>query len=266
MQPVRLDPFFSYYGAAFMKCRKGFYPAPRPNDLVVERFAGSAAYACTFAAGRSALIVDLDEHICGIWSYLIRVSEREIMSLPETFEGSVRDLSIPQEARWLIGFWLGRAMSAPTNKPVRWMREMDRQRSHQSCFWGPRPKARIARQLPAIRKWRVVQGSYQSAVFDPRTTTVFDDPPYRGTPEKPLTKAPGRHYRKRPRTEDWYQELCMDQDSIAAAGARVIVCEHLGAVWRPDFHSCGSVKALEGTNGKKRSHEVAAVLDYGSLR
>ena len=57
---TRLDPFFSYYGAGFRKCRAGFYPPPRDGDLIVERFAGSAAYACTFGAGREVLLIDLD--------------------------------------------------------------------------------------------------------------------------------------------------------------------------------------------------------------
>jgi hypothetical protein len=64
----------------------------------VEPFAGAAGYSTRYP-DRNVILVDRDPVITGVWRYLIQVSEREILSLPDVHAGEdVCDLGLPQEA------------------------------------------------------------------------------------------------------------------------------------------------------------------------
>ena len=70
--------------------------------------------------------------------------------------GSVDDLSVCQEAKWLIGFWLNRATSSPRNSI-----EMDAvTASGRDRFGAVRVRFTIASQVDAIRHWKIYNRSY----------------------------------------------------------------------------------------------------------
>ena len=207
---VPMRPFFSYYGAKWRIVP--LYPAPA-YPRVVEPFAGSAAYATTWHAS-DVTLVDADPVICGVWDYLIRVSSDEVRSLPIIAPGeSVADVAIPQEARWLVGFWLNQGTTHPHLTPSKWARDDESGRAG----WSPTTRERIARQVDGIRHWTVIHGSYQDA--PDLEATYFVDPPYQGPP--------GRRYR--------YSDI--DYGDLAAwcesRPGQVIACEQSGADWLP---------------------------------
>lgn len=227
-----LRPFFGYYGGKWRDTLK-HYPAPA-HSTIVEPFAGSAGYSLRYAS-RSVTLCELDPILFGVWSYLIRVSPAEILGIPDVpIGGSVDDLKIPQEARWLVGFWMNRGAASPRKSPSKWMREGVRPGS----FWGNRVRQTIARQVDSVRHWRITQGSYEACdVTGP--ATWFIDPPY---------QVAGTHYKFGSADIDFRRlgEWCRSRRG------QVIVCENEGADWLP-FRDLADIKT---TRTGRRSREV----------
>lgn len=236
---VNLRPFFSYYGMKFRSGRT--YPEPIYPDLY-EVCAGGAGYA-THYPSRNVVLVDTNPIICGVWRYLIGVSELELLRLPLLgTEESVDDLGdVPQEARWLVGFWLGKALASPRRTPAPWMKSG----KWPGCFWGDGVRARLAAQLRHIRHWRVIEASYSAVWTDPglpgcevlprREATWFVDPPYEGK---------GHHYRGGLPDFGHLGEWCTRR------WGQVIVCENEGATWLP-FRLHGVHKTLNRKDGQQ---------------
>jgi len=117
---VRLRPFFSYYGGKWRDTPAN-YPSPS-HAVIVEPFAGSAGYSLRYPAAQ-VLLCEVDPILVGLWDYLIRARAREIRAIPDLpVGGTVDDLPVVQEARWLVGFWLNRGVSAPRLRASKWMR------------------------------------------------------------------------------------------------------------------------------------------------
>lgn len=235
---MTIRPFFSYYGGKWRDAPS--YPAPL-YDTIVEPFAGSAGYAVRHHA-RKVVLCDTDEHIVGVWDYLIHVSESEILSLPDVGPEGTASLDVAQEARWLIGFWLNKGASAPRVRSSAWMRSGIRPGS----FWGNSVRQRISRQLSTIRHWQVKLCAFDKvAVGGP--ATWFVDPPYVGA---------GSHYR--------HGSSRIDYSALGAWCAsrpgQVIVCENDGATWLP-FRHHASVKT---THRLSRSAEAIWTSDQQS--
>ena len=228
-----LRPFFTYYGGKWRAAPR--YPSPIYERLV-EPFAGSAGYAVRHHE-RLVELRDLDPVIIGLWRYLIAVKSSEVRRLPLVFD-DVRNLSIPQEAKWLIGFWLNKGMTSPCNIPGKWMRDNDA--SRLETYWGAAVRDRIATQVEKIRHWRATLGSYDE-VSTSLPATWYVDPPYRSES--------GRRYRS---SEIDYAHLSR---WCKALKGQVMVCEQQGADWLP-FKPYMAIKTTEGKYGKSRSHEA----------
>jgi len=225
-------PFFSFYGGKWRATRH--YPEPQ-HEHIIEPFAGGAGYALHYAHLRVTLY-EIDPIVAGVWNYLIHATEREIRRLPLVFE-SLKDLRIPQEAKWLIGFWLGIGNHSPRVSPSTAMRKRlagltprgTGGGNNVSSFWSAPTRETIATQLHCIRHWKVACKSYESAPN--RQATWFIDPPYN-------CKA-GRSYRYH--TLD-YEDLaywCKDRQGQA------IVCENAGAAWLP-FKPLKDIRTVKG--------------------
>lgn len=223
-----MRPFFPFYGSKWNIAR--YYPAPT-ESRVVEPFAGAAGYA-TFYGCPNVTLVDADPIISGVWSYLIKVSPSEVLSLPELPEvgDSVDDYALPQEAKWLIGFWLNRGSSQPKKTRTAYSARTDKAQLN----WGRRAKERIAQQVDRIRSWKVSLGSFES--LDPSmSATWFVDPPY-------VNK--GKFYRTKFSRYSELAEWCL------GLKGQVIVCEGEGAEWLP-FEPLGSFKSSRGRAEEK---------------
>lgn len=218
-----LRPFFPFYGSKWRSAP--FYPAPA-YSTIIEPFAGSAGYSLTYPT-RNIVLVDADPTIAALWRYLIRVSPDEILRLPDIEPGEdVHDRTHLPEARALIGFWINRGSSTPKRLRSAFSSRTDK----AQLVWGGRARERIAAQLPFIRHWRIIEGSYENVDAPP--STFFIDPPY-------LDK--GRYYRYRnidyARLAMWCKER----------RGQVIVCENAGATWLP-FEPLATIKATRGTS------------------
>lgn len=220
-----LKPFFPFYGSKWRIAK--LYPAPQ-SDLVVEPFAGSACYSLYWEPPNVALI-DLDPVIVGIWDYLIRTPESEILALPDLAVGqNTDDLSLCQEAKWLVGFWINRGSSSPKNSRTAFSSRTDK----AQLIWGERARQRIASQQSHIRHWSIFHKSY--ADLGNIEATWFIDPPY---------------------TEKGYRYVFnkIDYPTLATWSkerlGRVIVCENPAATWLP-FTPLITAKTTRGTSNE----------------
>ena len=229
---MQLRPFFGYYGGKWRDAVK-HYPAPE-HPAIVEPFAGSAGYSLRYPE-RRIVLCEIDPILVGVWRYLINVKPAEILAIPDvSLDGSVDDLPVSQEARWLVGFWMNRGAPSPRKRPSKWMRDGIRPGS----FWGNRVRQTIASQVEAIRDWKIFEGSYESCPVTGKATW-FVDPPY---------QVAGRHYRFGSEAVD-YKDLAT---WCRSRKGQVIVCENEGADWLP-FSDLADTKT---TRHGYRSKEV----------
>lgn len=220
-----MKPLFPFYGSKWRDAKR--YPPPS-NGRVVEPFAGSAGYSL-FHAPADVLLIDRDPIIVGVWEYLIGASAREIRALPDLEVGeSVDGLTVPQEARWLIGFWLNRGSAQPKKTKTAFSARTER----SQLIWSERARERIAVEVEGVRGWKVVCGSWEQLRLR-SPATVFVDPPY---VEK------GRYYRYR---DVDYAALGAWASSLPDA----IVCEQAGADWLP-FRPLATIKSTRGTSAE----------------
>lgn len=225
-----LKPFFCYFGGKWRAAPR--YPAP-VYDTIIEPFAGAAGYATRYY-DRNVRLIDANEKICAVWDYLIRVSQCEVLLLPIDVNDGVDSLSVSQEAKWLIGFWLNGGCASPRKSPSAWMRSG----VSPTSYWGETIRYRIATQVDKIRHWTITLGSYD--VAQDNVATWFVDPPYQFA---------GKAY---PTKFNDFQSLAQ---FCKTRRGQVIVCEAFGANWLP-FESIGHVKSANGIGRSGRSHEV----------
>lgn len=222
-----LKPFFTYYGGKWRVAPK--YPVPQ-CERILEPFAGSAGYSLRHPE-HDVWINDADPVVAGTWGYLVNVTEREILSLPDIAPGStVNDYGLPQEARWLIGWWLNKGSAQPKLKPSTFMLR----HPAGAPYWSESIRQRIAAQLPAIRHWTVTDYDYEE--LPNLEATWYIDPPYAGE---------GKHYRfgsadiDYPRLGRWSQSRY----------GQVIVCESDDADWLP----FKPLVEIDGTEGRQKT-------------
>ena len=202
----KLAVFFSYFGGKYMRAPK--YPSPE-YDLIVEPFCGAAGYSVRHHTKR-VLLIDANEKVCGVWQYLIKTSAQEIRSLPLLAPGEdVQTLHIPQEAKWLLGFWCNAGATAPR-------RRLGRASNARAGAWGEFIRERLAQQVDHIRHWQVLHGDYTQA--PDVTATWFIDPTY---------EKQGHHYPHRIRNFSALATWCRSRRG------QVMVCESEGATWLP---------------------------------
>jgi hypothetical protein len=207
---------------------------PPQTKLVIEPFAGAACYSLYWNAPK-VILYDLNPYIAGIWQYLIKASETEILKLPIDFE-STDDLKICEEAKWLIGFWITKGNVHPNKSRSAWARQY---RNSGYCkVWGEAVRDRILMQLHKIRDWKSFHGDYTDA---PNVKADwFIDPPY---------IVAGKHY---PFSDLNYLDLA---SFCQSRKGRVTVCENKGAKWLP-FKPFVTARGMTGKKGIRTSIEV----------
>jgi len=219
-----MRPFFPFYGSKWNLARR--YPAPSTGLPTIEPFAGSAGYA-TFYDAPVVHLVDADPIVAGVWDFLLRTTAKEVMALPTMLEvgDNVDNYTVPQEAKWLMGFWLNRGSATPKKSRTAYSARTDKAQLN----WGESAKQRIARQLPGIAGWTIKLGPYDSATVS-GPANWFIDPPYGDK---------GRFYRVRFSAFETLGAWCK------TLPGQVIVCEGPGATWLP-FQPLGSFKTSLG--------------------
>lgn len=233
---MSLAPFWRYYGGKNQAAR--LYPQPE-HDTIIEPFAGAAGYSCRYP-DRRVILVDKSPIIAGIWRYLIATPASEILALPDLPEsGEVSDLpsTLPQEARWLIGFRVqdGRRMPEARASRIHYRG----QKMGWTDGWHGVTRELIARQMGRIRHWRVIEGEYHDA--PDVEATWYIDPPY--------NNRAGRRYPEQPDDFNALGDWCRTRRGL------VMVCENEGADWLP-FKPLSAWQTAISSRGYKRSSEV----------
>lgn len=230
-QKTRFYRFFPYFGA---KHRAIHTYAPPKWSLIIEPFAGSAAYATRYH-WLDVVINEIDPTVYSVWDYLIKASTEEIAALPHDVQ-DVWELpdGIPQEAQWLIGFWL----QPGANKPA--VRMSTRAMKRPDTAWSEATKLRVAQQAGLIKHWQVTNADYSK--LPNCKASWFIDPPY---------IEQGRNY--------VYGSQWLDYDHLSkwclSRPGQCITCEQLGAVWLP-FRSHASIHSSQTTINGNKSAEV----------
>lgn len=212
-----MKPFFTYFGGKYRLAPK--YPVPK-YDTIFEPFAGSAGYATRYF-DRRVVLCEKNEQIRAMWEWLIRCSSHEILALPLIEQGqSVHDLAAHAEARTLIGFWLNKATTHPSNKLSAWSKQYPTQ------FWGPQIRERVASQVSKIGHWKVFSDYTKVDGWG----TWFIDPPY---------QSQGHRYKEH---DIDYSQL---HDWCSSRKGQVMVCEDSAASWGP-FKPFAEAKSRHG--------------------
>lgn len=241
---MKIKPFFSYYGGKWRIAPR--YPDPK-YPTIIEPFAGSAGYSLRHS-DRNVILVEKYDVLYGVWSYLIRVSEEEILGLPDVPDGvAINEIpGICQEARWLMGFCVNKAKSSPCQRTSAWARDP---RCKDNMFWTAARRQRIASQLHAIRHWRVIHGSYDDLEVGLHATWYID-PPY---------QIQGRHY----------IEKAIDYHALGrwcrALPGQVIVCEGQGADWLPFKPFLDAKKTHNRHHKNRKSAEMIWTNDQPTM-
>lgn len=213
----RWGPLFTFYGGKYRAAKH--YPRPM-YDTIIEPFAGSAGYSTRYFR-MNIILYGISPVIFGVWDYLIRSTPTEIRRLPSRVD-NVDDLSICQEAKWLIGFWFVHGHASPAKSPSKWVRDYD-------DGWSGPVKNSIAFRSQLIKHWKVHNQSY---ITSPNIeATWYIDAPY-------STKA-GRLYKNQVESYEELAEFCRERKG------QVMVCEQHGADWLPfrEFRYIQSTRA-----------------------
>jgi hypothetical protein len=235
---MRIKAPISYYGGKSKIAH--LYPAP-VHDLIIEPFAGSAAYSWLHrrradGTRRQVWLNDLDEKTYSIWSFLTQADALDIVErfVPDTVVAGqkVSDL-IPSDLPGLVEI-----CRAEANQGTQGAKGVhDQITSMGAKCW--KVKRKLREVIPEVCDWRVTQWGYgdvnrqlrltdlmnlgDGAVIpeanSPMTATWFIDPPY--------ANEAGKRYRQGGLDYATLSTYCKTRKG------QVIVCENYGADWLP---------------------------------
>lgn len=218
---------FAYYGAKHGLAPK--YPRPR-HSVIVEQFAGSAAYSVHHAATiDQAILIDADERLVDLWHEIQQMTERDVDLIGKQLDGERFTHSL---LIWMAGSGYG--TSKLDSHPVT---------SRMVKDW-PTVSVRIKRALQHVKRWTITLGSYVDA--PDVEATWFVDPPY----QQNGTMA-GAGYRC-PAADIDFAHLA---DWCRSRSGQTIVCEQSPAAWLP-FHPFATQANAAGIGTVSRQEVV----------
>ena len=218
---MRIKAPFSYYGGKSKIIDS--YPAPKHN-LIIEPFAGSAAYCWRHRDGHSVHVNDLDPTTYAIWNFLTNAAAIGIVRkyVPDVVEAGMKCSDMVPNACQVGGavpLWrdgLLALMRSEANQGTQGARGVHDQITKMGAkCWKIRRKMEVV--IPAVRDWKVTNLDYKD--LPDVEATWFIDPPY--------SNAAGRRYRAH---NIDYAEL---GDFCRSRRGQVIVTENVGATWLP---------------------------------
>lgn len=234
----KVRPFFSYYGAKYTVAK--YVGAPR-RDLVIEPFAGSAAYSTRYVPNRVALY-DISENICTLWDWLIKCTDADVRAIPDFFNSYDEVARLSPGANMLVRFWISKGRAEPSGALSPWYFQY--RNGHDCRVWGPAVKARILKQKPYIVNWTCDNLPYWQIPVQEAHWHV--DPPY--------NNEAGSRY---PFSNVDYEHLANWCKNIPGT---VDVFENDGATWLP-FRPLCDVVTSRGRRSGAVSKEVIARIE-----
>jgi len=206
---------FAYYGAKHNLARK--YPKPQ-HDVIVEPFAGSAAYSVKWATDSTHVILyDADPAVVELWHRLQSMTTSDLNALDRHAAHDAITCD-PLVAASGGGTSLAATLAGRSRVITPRMRK----------DW-PALRKRIERALPRVRRWEINHGAYHEAPT--MNATWFIDPPYsvHELGYSSVNDASGNGYRHGASGID-YRHLA---DWCTSRHGQVIVCEQAPANWLP---------------------------------
>lgn len=146
-----------------------YYPPPL-HSLIIEPFAGSAIYSCTYGFERDVWLNDIYPVLYDIWCYLVKATKSDIKNLPSLVKKgeSLEDFkTLTDVERQLLGFATGVSRCQPVNRI--------------SSFGAKKGGTAIVKKqllelVGNISHWKVTNLSYEE--LPNKKATWFVDPPY----------------------------------------------------------------------------------------
>lgn len=200
---------FYYYGRK--KRIVKYYPEPK-HDIIIESFAGSAAYAMEYFE-KEVILFEINHKIYSIWKFLQQANEKDILSLPILKKGECLNdkefdyLSEPE--KWTVGLFLNPGSSVPKKSPGNF------------CNWDADHRKHLSEELFKIKHWDIRNVSYETA--ENIEATWFVDPPY--SPNE--NNWGGKYYVNNKIDYESLGKWCKERNG------QTIVCENEGATWLP---------------------------------
>lgn len=215
---------FKYFGSKLSIAAE--YPPP-VHDMIVEPFAGSAAYAVLHRRTARVVLIEADARVAALWRRLLGMTAEEIRALPDPVEGE-------PSSDLLVAFAAGRTTR---DTPVTFTVSPRMEQRFRPMV------NRIAAVVDECRHFEIVEGDYTAA--PDVEATWFIDPPYAPTPGGRWDRARGGRY--------LHNNAGIDYPALAAwcqaRTGQVIVCEQDGADWMPWN---GHTAARDGAHGGYR--------------
>ena len=201
----------SYYGGKSKIAH--LYPEPS-HALIVEPFAGSAAYSWLHRKDREIWLNDLDARTYSIWKFLTSPEACDIVEtfVPDSVEpGQKVSDTIPAELPGLIEI-----CRAEANQGTQGAKGVhDQITSMGAKCW--KVKRKLREVIPEVANWKVTNVSYEDLANV--EATWFVDPPYKNPA--------GARYRTSNINYDQLGWWCLGRRG------QTIVCEGYGANWLP---------------------------------
>jgi len=199
---------FYYYGAKNRLVKH--YPSPK-YDLIIEPFAGSAAFSQVHGDNRRVILIEKDTRVVALWHRLLSMSVQEVLEYPQPrLDTYTDDLLI--------------MLCAASNAIMKIKRLKVTQRVVEEL---PRMLSRIARLKEHCSHFEVICGDYSSA--PDVKATWFVDSPYQIVGTSKTSNPRGRGYLHGADAIDFKKLSSWCQ----SRKGQVIVCEQEGASWLP---------------------------------
>lgn len=208
---------FYYYGRK--KKLVKVYPSPI-YDTIIEPFAGSAAYSLHWAQNRNVILIEKDEQVYELWKSLQSANPNDILEMP--------DLKRGDKTSNFLHILHSASKRAFDYKTITVTKVLE---TNWNCN-----KRKIAKQIPSILDWKIINGDY--SIAPDIEATWFIDPPYFGDM--------GTGYRFGSDQIN-YSEL---KDWIMSRKGQVIVCGSASDDWLK-FSSLATQSTING----KRNYE-----------
>jgi hypothetical protein len=234
-------PLFKYFGSKWNLAKH--YPEPL-FDTIYELTCGHPSYSCHYPE-KQIVLVDKDQSVVDLLSWLIEADPKEIMSLPvtELVQGQdLRTIGLRPEAAQLIARWQ-RTGNNTCMTVSKW--------NNMPGMWQESVKVALAENVQRIRHWKVFQGDYDMPLND--HVTKFIDPPYQ--------RVKGYPFDCRQMDYNRLSEFCRSQNG------QVIVCEQEGADWLPfrPFRMHTGARTKQGGTRQKKQEVIWTKGCYGTL-